>query len=232
MRWSNINRTATYTVRKDPKHVNYFFYNSWRVDIPYSTISVKLPNQPGALQVDGIFVPFDSSSTSIKVIAGYHDLTMDTTSFYDAETNEVNGVDADPIVAFAGNVSAGAMAAARDSIKDSLNNHCDAAKTSICTGHTYQAPDDGSIWYLTMPGYGEIDYKTYLFTFSRDPTSDIKLVVTAERTKMTATGTCATTLTVDGSRQYAFTGTWSANLTWNAGAFSARVTFDCSSAKA
>jgi hypothetical protein len=184
------------------------------------------------LKVDGIFVPFGSSSTSIKVIAGYHALTMDTTSFYDPETKEVNGVDADPIVAFTGNISGVATTAAGDSIKDSLNNHCDAAKTSICPGHTYQAPNDGSIWYLTMPGYGEIDYKTYLFTFSRDPTSDIKLVVTGERNKMTATGTCATTLTVEGSRNYAFTGTWSANLTWNSGAFSALVTFDCSSAKA
>ncbi len=43
-----------------------------------------------------------------------------------------------------------------------------------------------------MPGYGEIDYNTYVFAFNGDPTTDMKLVVTGDLNKLTATGACAT----------------------------------------
>ncbi len=232
MTWAGTSRTATYTVRKDAKQVHFFFYDSWRIDIPYSTMSVSLPNQPGLVQVDGIYVPTGTSSKSIQVIGGYHKVTMARTSFYQAETKVVNGVDANPTVAFDGKISPDAMTAVGDSVKNSLNNHCDSSKYFQCPGHTYQAPNDGYIWYLTMPGYGEIQYNTYVFAFNGDPTTDMKLVVTGDLNKLTATGACATTLTVDGSRNCHFTGTWSANVTWNGYDFASQVTFACATAKA
>jgi hypothetical protein len=232
MTWAGTNRTATYTVRKDTKQVNYLFYSSWRVDIPYSTISVTLPNQPGVLQVDGIYVPFDSSSTSIKVIAGYHELTMVKTSFYDTETTEANGVDADPSVSFAGKISSDAMTAAAAAINRSFKT-CDASKSQTCPNHTYSSGGDPNyIYYWTLPGYPEIDYNTYVFTINSDPTAAMKLVVAPESNKLTASGTCAETLTADGSRNYSFTGTWSANLTWSAASFVAGVSYNCLQTKA
>jgi hypothetical protein len=233
MTWAGTDRTATYTVRKDSAQVHYLLYNSWRVEIPFATISVTLPNQPGVVQVDGIYVPAGSSSTSIQVIAGYHQVTMVGTSFYDADTKVAIAVDAYPSVTLDGKASAAAIAAAAAAIKVSFNN-CDASKYDECPNHTYTAPNNPNyIYYLTMPGYPEIDYSTYVFTIDGDPTTGMKLIVMAETNKVTASGTCASTLTVDGSKKYSFTGTWSANLTWNGSAFSsATVTFDCASAKA
>lgn len=233
MMWAGATRIATYIVRKDPRHVNYFLYTSWRVEIPYTTIRVTLPNQPGVVQVDGIFVPSGSSATSIQVIEGYHAVTMVRTSFYDADTKLANGVDTNPTVTLEGKVNADATAAATTAIKASFSS-CDASRYDECPNHTYNAPNDPNyIYYLTMPGYGEIDYKCYVFTIGGDPTAGMKLVVSAEKNKVTANGTCASTLTVDGSKKYSFTGTWSANLTWNGSTFaSASVAFDCASAKA
>ena len=72
----------------------------------------------------------------------------------------------------------------------------------------------------------------YVFTINGDPTTGMKLVVMPQANKLTATGTCAATLTVDGSWTYSFTGTWSANLTWAGASFVAAVTYDCLQAKA
>lgn len=70
-------------------------------------------------------------------------------------------------------------------------------------------------------------------TLDGDPTSGMKFVVITETNKVTANGTCASTLTVDGTPKYQFTGTWSGSLTWNGSAFSSSsVTFDCAPAKA
>lgn len=233
MTWAGADRTSTYIVRKDSRQANYLFYNSWRVEIPYATISVSLPNQPGVVQVDGVYVPSGSSSTSIDVIGGYHQVTMVRTSFYDADTKVANAVDANPSITLEGKVSSGTIAAAATAIKVSFNN-CDASKYDECPNHTYTAPNNPNyIYYLTMPGYPEIDYSSYVFTIDGDPTAGMKLIVMAEMDRVNANGTCGSTLTVDGSKKYAFTGTWSASLTWNGSAFgSANVTFDCAAAKA
>jgi hypothetical protein len=57
--------------------------------------------------------------------------------------------------------------------------------------------------------------------------------VTTESGQVTASGTCATLLTVDGSRTYSFKGTWKATLFWNGSSFAGtNVTYDCAAAKA
>ena len=233
MTWAGHSRTATYTLRREKSQGHYLFYNTWRIDIPYTTISVDLPNQPGPVYVDGLVLPAGVTPKRIEAIAGYHTLRMAANAFYDQSVRVANGVDADASVTLDGTISAATNIAAAGAIKDTLNNFCDAAKFDDCPGHTYTAPNDGYIYYLTMPGYLEIDYKSYVFTLSTDPTADMKLVVTTESGKMTSTGTCATLLTVDGSRKYSFTGTWKATLLWNGSSFAGtNVTYDCAAAKA
>jgi hypothetical protein len=229
MTWAGSSRTATYTVRRDKSQAHFLLFYSWRVDIPSTTINITLPNQPGLVTVDGIIV----SAKSVQAISGYHTVTMASSGLYDANLKLANGVDGDANVTLDGNVSASAMTAAADSIKDTLNNHCDAAKYHECPGHTYSAPNDGQIWYLQEPGYSEIDFKTYVFNFSGDPTAGMTMAVGTDTGQVTVSGTCSFTLTVDGSHTYAFTGTWTASLTWNGSSFNqTKVNFDCAAAKA
>lgn len=229
MTWAGTNRTATYTVRRDKAQSHLLFYSSWRVDIPSTTINISLPNQPGLLTVDGIVV----SSKSVQGISGYHTVTMAASGLYDASSKVANGVDGNPNVTLDGNISAAATSAAAAVITDTFNNHCDASKYQECPGHTYSAPNDGYIYYLVEPGYSEIDFKTYIFTFAGDPTAGMKLVVGTEAGQVTASGTCATTLTVDGSQKYSFTGTWTANMAWRGAVFNQTdLKFDCAAAKA
>ena len=229
MTWAGSSRTAKYPVRRDKSQTHLVFYNSWRVEVPSNTINFSLPNQPGLVTVDGII----ASSKFAEVISGYHTVTMAAGSFYDPSSKIANAVDAETTVQLDGNVSAAAMSTAAASVKDTLNNHCDAAKYSECPGHTYSAPNDGQTWYLQEPGYPEIDFKTYVFTFTSDPTAGMKVVVGTDAGQLTASGTCATTLTVNGSQTYGFTGTWTATMTWKVSSISQTdVKFDCAAAKA
>ena len=68
--------------------------------------------------------------------------------------------------------------------------------------------------------------------FSGDPTTTMVLVITNEAGKVTASGKCAMTLTVDGSKIYHFTGTWTGTLNWSSGAFSSNVLEDCDAVRA
>ena len=54
-------------MRKDATTTNYLFYSPWKVDIPYATIGLVLPNQPGAIQVDGMPLPSASVIPSLVV---------------------------------------------------------------------------------------------------------------------------------------------------------------------
>ena len=233
MKWAGVERSASYLVRRDASQTHYLFYNTWRIVIPYTTITVNLPKQSGPLDLDGLAVAIGPSANRVEAIAGYHVLAMGKTAFYDASTKMVNGVDADPTVTLDGKVSDSVTIEAAAAIKDTMENFCDASKYYNCVGHTYSAPNDGNIWYLVEPGYPEIDYRSYVFTFTSDPTADMKLVVADLPGQVTASGMCAVTLTVDGSRTYVFKGTWTADLTWRGSAFGGTHTkSDCEAAKA
>ena len=70
-------------------------------------------------------------------------------------------------------------------------------------------------------------------TDASDPTADMRLVVTDVTGQITASGTCAVTLTVDGSHTYKFKGTWTATFTWNGASFGGTHTkSDCEAAQA
>jgi hypothetical protein len=231
--WAGHHVVQAYTVHRDLARVHYNFYNSWRIDIPFQSIKVILPNQPGSIAVDGLGLP-QGALSDIQVIQGFHKVTMDSTALYDTVSVDADAIVADASVTFPGTVSATATTAAKAAVKKAFGT-CDKALSAVkgCLGHTYYAANQpGFIYYFNMPGYGEIDYTRYVMTLTSDPTTNIKLTVSADANRVTASGTCKYTMTVDGSRKYYFKGTWSGALTVNNGSFAAFVTDDCIAAKA
>jgi len=233
MSWNGNQVSETYTVHKDTARTHFFFYNDWKLDIPASTVAATLPNQPGTVSVDGILVTGDSAS--ISVIQGYHTITMNPTPFYDADNESVNALDQPASVAFKSDLSASAKAAAAESVRTSFQPasiSCDPNASARCPYHLYKVPA-GYYEALQMPG-GEVDASSsWQFTFTGDPTTGMKLVVAAGTSpQIAASGTCAETLTVDGSKKYNYTGTWTGTLTWSNGSFGYDGTFGCDDSKA
>ncbi len=210
MTWAGVGRTAIYTVRKDPKQPRYVLYNAWRVDVPYSTITVTMPAHAGPVTVDGVFGRSGDTSGPIAVIEGYHQVTMVGTAFYDRDVRVANAVEASPTVTFAPAVSASAKSAVANVVQGWFQR-CDASAHNWCPNHTYNKPDARD-WYWTLPGYGQVYYSTYSYTIDPDLISGMTILVT-DTSAAKANGTCKATLTIDGSTTYRFTGTWSVDLT-------------------
>jgi len=220
-----------YTVRKDPGRVNWFLYPSWRIEIPSTTIHITLPNQAGPITVDGVDPPPGANPGEIQTISGFHVVNMASTSILDRSTQLVDATDPNATVTMPGNVGDAALVLARAAVTDAFKN-CDAAKHSGCINHTYRAPNNNYIYFLRLPGYGEVDYTTYQFTLAGDPTSGMKLTVESETGKVSVSGSCAVTLTADGGRHYNLKGTYDGTLNWEAGDFSAHIVSDCAAQKA
>ena len=229
MTWAGTQITHTYTVSKDTSRVHDFFYYSWRVDIPSQAIALTLPNQAGLVQVDGIGV---SSPSSVQVIQGYHSVQMASTDIYDEATQVANASDGSASVTFPSTVSQGAFKAAADSVSGAFANEtCDASKYFDCPNHKYAVPAG---FYDTLPAAGG-DIRansSWVIVFTGDPTTNMKLVVTSDAGKVTASGTCAMTLTVDGNKTYKFTGDWTGTLTYSSGGVASDVLENCDAARA
>ena len=71
-----------------------------------------------------------------------------------------------------------------------------------------------------------------MLSLTSDPTKNMKLSVSADSGKVAASGTCAYTMTIDGSRKYNFKGTWTATLTMSSGTFGYDLVYDCQKSKA
>jgi hypothetical protein len=227
MTWSGNVRTHTYIVRKDTSRVHYFFYDSWRVEIPFVTIAAILPPQAGAIEVDGMSLPAGAPPTAIQVIEGYHSVAMLSSDFYDGATQIVYGVDGNPAPTFLGTIKTSFRNAAATSIKAAFLT-CDPAQYSDCIDHTYPVKAGYYDALTGFPGYSEIDvYSAWSFAFSSDPTAGMALVVTTAPGKLTAGGKCAVTMTVDGSTHYNFSGSWAATLDYKSGTFTTVVEYNC-----
>jgi hypothetical protein len=232
MTWAGNQRTHGYTVRKDTSRVHYVFYDSWRVEIPSVTVSLSLPNQPGAIEVDGIGMPAGATPTAIQAIEGYHTVAMLKTDFYDSAAQIVDGADGNPSVTFQSKVSSSFSDAAATSIKAAFVS-CDPSSDSYCISHTYQVASGHYEAFTGFPGYSEIDaYSTWLFALTSDPTVGMSLVVTPDSGKLTGSGKCAVTMTVDGSSQYKFSGSWVATLNYKTGTFTTSLIYNCTVAQA
>ena len=233
MNWAGHDVVQSFTVHRDLARVHYNFYNSWRVDIPFASINLTLPNQPGDIAVDGLTLP-QGALKDVQVIQGFHKVTMDSTDLYDRAFANADAIVGGASVTFPNTISATATAAAKSAINKGFNS-CDKATSANedCLGHTYYAANQpGFIYYLNLPGYGQVQYTRYVLSLTSDPTKNMKLVVSADSGKVAASGTCANTVTVDGSRKYNFKGTWTATLTMFAGSFSYDLIYDCETSKA
>ena len=230
MTWAGFQHSHTYTVRKDNSEIHAFFFRAWRIVIPLVTIHITLPNQAGPVQVDAI-TPATSDVTNIQVVEGYHTVTMTANFLYDSTTQVVDGVDGPPSATFAPDLSSRAVNMAAASVKLALPN-CDASQFRGCLDHTYSAPNDGQRYYFDLPGYGQVFYSTYRVALAGDPTSDMKLVVPPDAGRVNAAGTCAVSLTIDGTRSYNLHGPWTATLVWDGGRFVGDISTDCWASKA
>jgi hypothetical protein len=225
--WNGAPRALTFTVRKDPAASHWLFYPSWRVEIPYSTVTVTLANQAGHLTIDGIGLPAGASQTSVQVIQGFHEVTMLESTLLDRASQEVDAVGSTPI-ALPGTMSKSATAEAANAVRYGFS-HC--TSTDGCFDHTYTAPDNNFIYYMTLPGYGNIDYTSYVITMTGDPTATMKLTVLADTGKVSVSGPCTSTFTIDGRRKYNLKGDFSGTLTWNGAGFDPQLDWYCSSQK-
>jgi hypothetical protein len=223
--WGGTSRNLTYKVRKDSSRVHYLFYPSWRVQVPFTTITLTVPNQGGTVQVDGLSLPANSKKT--EAIQGFHSVTMQATDFYSANTQVADGVDGSPIVAFPTDLSSSARAAAASSIKAAYGNvTCDVTKYFDCPNHRYTVKAG---YYDVLPAAGgDIRANSWWsLAFVGDPTTSMKLMVSTTSGQVDASGICGMTLTVDGKSTYNFVGDWTGRLTWSGGAFSSDVTINC-----
>ena len=225
LKWGGAARNLTYQVQKDTSRVHYLFYDSWRVQVPVTTINIDLPNQPGAVDVDGIAVSIRTSGQA-DVIQGFHKVTMAFTDFYDSSTLTADGVDSSPTVVFPQKFSATVLAAAEDSVKGAFaNTTCDTSYPD-CPNHQYRGPAT-----LSFPGGVIVANSGWVLVYEGDPTAAMKLTVTTTPGLVMAAGVCGMKMTVDGSRVYHFVGTWSGKLTWNGGTFSSDLTSSCDDAR-
>src|SRR5215472_5638769 len=236
--WGGTQRSLSYMVLKDTSRVHYLFYDSWRVQIPYATVNLTLPNQAGQVQLDGVNLP-SSSPTKVEAIQGFHNLSMAATAFYDSSTKSVDAVDTSgpASVKFDGALSASAKAAAVAAVKSNFNDAaswmkpstCDMSKTYDCPYDNYTVPA-GFYEILPAPGGDIRADHSWVSNFTGDPTTNMTLTVTSTTNKITASGACTMTLTVDGSTKYNFKGTWTGTLTWGGGGFSSDITESCDDA--
>jgi hypothetical protein len=233
MTWHGHQVTRAFTVHKDLSRVHYNFYYSWRVDVPYTTIHFTLPNQPGTVSVDGLPIP-PGATGDLQVIEGFHKVTMNSTDLYASATADADGIAGFSNVTFASTISPTALAGAKDTIRRAFKA-CDKATNARedCLGRTYYAPVKAfTRYFFTLPGYGDVFYTKYVTTLTSDPTVNMKITIEAIAGKVSASGACAYTMTVDGTRKYKFKGTWSATLTMGGGSFGYDLTYDCMKSKA
>jgi hypothetical protein len=166
------------------------------------------------------------------VIQGFHKVTMNGTDLYATASADADAIDAGPSVAFPSKISAAATAAAAATIKKAFGV-CSPAKYTDCLKHLYHSPGQpGFIYFFTLPGYGEVDYNTYVYTLTRDETVGMHLAVLVDPGKVAVNGVCEYTMTVDGSRKYFFKGTWKGTLTMSGGKFGYDLLLDCERSKA
>lgn len=230
MTWAGHHVVRTYKLHKDLTRVHYNFYYSWRMDIPFETINVTVPNQPGIIAIDGLTLP-QVGVKDIQVIQGFHKVTMGGTDIYDSASMDADAIDSGPNVAFPSTISAAAIATAKKTVKQGFTN----CKTIVyqCLNKVYNAPNKpGFIYYFTLPGYGDVQYLTYKYTLTRDPTTGMKVVVDAAAGKLLVNGTCAYTMTIDGSKQYLLKGSWKGTLTVVSGGWGYDLLTDCVKSKA
>jgi hypothetical protein len=227
--WNGTPRTLTFSVRKDPKQSHWLFYNSWKLQIPYATLRVALPHQAGPIEVDGVSLPSGGSAGKIVLIQGVHRVTMDSTDLLQSASQDVDVFDTES-VSLSGTMNSTARAKVAQAVLAAFLD-CDPNQYLDCIDHTYNAPDNQHRWYIPT-AYGNVFFTSYKFTLTTDPTNDMKVSIGADPGKVSVSGACGETLTVDGGQTYNFKGHLDGTLTWSNGSFDSDLNWNCVEQKA
>jgi hypothetical protein len=110
---------------------------------------------------------------------------------------------------------------------------CDPAKSEACLGHLYQAPRNGNVYYLVVPGAGDTPYTQYVNSLKGDPTAAMMVTVSNDPGIVLVHGACNTELVMDDSdtgqhRVFSHSGTFDGRLSWSISAFRTETfAYDC-----
>ena len=230
MLWKGTRLSQDYTVRRDAGEVHWFLYPSWKIQVPSTTVQLKLPNQAGTVNLDGIPAPVSGQSV-LYTMMGYHAVSMDATSLLAESHIMVDGRDQLATATVSGTLLVGRVTDAGTALHKALDS-CDVARYDGCFKHTYLARDNKFIYYMTVPGYGDVNYTRYSYALVGDPASGMTITVEPQAGDVSISGSCASALTVNGGRTYQLKGDFTGKLHWSGGEFASDVTWDCAKAKA
>ena len=230
MLWKGTKLSQDYTVRRDTGDVHWFLYPSWKIQVPAITVQLKLPNQAGTVNLDGIPAPVSGQSV-LYTMMGYHAVSMDATSLLAQSQIMVDGRDQLATATVPGNLLAARVTDAGTALHKALDA-CDVARYDGCFNHTYLARDNKFIYYMTVPGYGDVNYTKYSYALVGDPTNGMTITVEPQAGDVSISGPCASALTVNGGRTYQLNGDFTGKLHWSGGGFASDVNWDCAKAKA
>jgi hypothetical protein len=230
MTWVGKPFSQEFTVRQDHSRSHWLLYPYWKVEVPSVPISLTLPNQAAPISLDGIAAP-RSAQDQLDSIMGFHKVTMAANGLLKAQQVPVDARQAEASATVAGELQDGRMADLRVGIKRALEA-CDPAQYKDCVNHAYSAPNRNFIWYLTVPGSGDVNFTSYTFTERGDPAADVSVTIEPKVGIVSVHGTCAETLTMDGTRRYQLKGDYDGTMRWDGGGFYPdNLIFDCSRAK-
>jgi hypothetical protein len=158
---------------------------------------------------------------------------MDSNDLYDRISLDADVIDGDASLALPSAISQTGLALAAKHVNEAFLA-CDAKKWNDCPNHLYHAPNrPGWTYFWTLPGYPRIVYTTYKFTLTSAATLNPNLVVSNDSPKVSISGGCRFTLTVNGSQRYFFKGTWTGTLdVTDGGMNNATIVFRCEKANA
>jgi hypothetical protein len=226
MTWNGQQISQPFRVREDSGDVHWLLYPSWKIDIPSREVRLGLPYQAAPISLDGIAAP-QSSQNVFDAIMGFHNVMMDASSLLKSQQVLVDARQEPASATVPGTLQDARLADIRKGIRDSLEA-CDPARYQDCVNHTYSAPDRNYVWIFMVPGTGNVDWTTYRYTERGDLGADVSVTIEAADGLVDVQGTCAETLTINGTRTFALKGDYGGTMRWDGNAFTAdTLGFDC-----
>ncbi len=224
--WYGSHRSIDFRVVKDTSRMHWLLYPSWRVVAPTGTINFTYPNQGGVISIDGVPLP-DSSGSAIAVISGEHQATMAATDVVAGETHtvDVSLPSSAAAVEFHSVLTPAAAKAAADAVKQAFAS-CDAGKYDRCINHTYNAPNDGNLYFFVAPNGSHVFYTHYTVSLVGDPTANMTTTFETQDGHLGVTGACTTRIAT-GARNVDHAGEFDGKLTWNGSSFDSDLNWSC-----
>ena len=229
--FKGVAQSRTVDLQRDSGQRYYLLYPRWRVVVPAAQITIAVPPQRQLLAVDGMLVN-DWSPGRVSVISGVHQVELQATPMLSANSQLVDATSGSAAVAFSAQLTSVARAAAGSAVITNLQS-CDPAKSEGCLGHLYQAPRNGNVYYLVVPGAGDTPYTQYVNSLKGDPTAAMMVTVSNDPGIVLVHGACNTELVMDDSdtgqhRVFSHSGTFDGRLSWSTSAFRTETfAYDC-----